>query len=50
MPTTLIEVVDTAIKIGLGGIIGFIGTYAVTKLNHNHDLNKEKAKGKIRTT
>lgn len=44
MPTTVIEVVDSAIKIGLGGLIGFIGTYAVTKLNHNHDSNKERSK------
>ncbi|MFT4776030.1 MAG: hypothetical protein ACI9B7_000400 [Oleispira sp.] len=44
MPTTAIEVIDTAIKIGLGGLIGFIGTYTVTKLNHNHDSNKDKSK------
>lgn len=44
MPTTAIEVVDTAIKIGLGGLIGFIGTYTVTKLNHSHDSNKERSK------
>ena len=44
MPTTVIEVADTAIKIGLGGIIGFVSTYAVTKLNHSHDSNKDKSK------
>lgn len=48
MPT-VIEVVDTTIKIGLGGIIGFVSTYAVTKLNHSHDLNKDKAKRRFDT-
>ena len=49
MPATVIEVVDTAIKIGLGGVIGFFGTFAVTKLNHSHDLNKEKIKRRYDT-
>ncbi|WP_347333028.1 hypothetical protein [Marinimicrobium locisalis] len=44
MPATVIEVVDTAIKIGLGGIIGFVSTYTVTRLNHTHDANKERSK------
>lgn len=44
MPTTAIEVIDTAIKIGLGGTIGFISTYVVTKLNHRHDARKDITK------
>lgn len=44
MPTTAIEVIDTAIKIGLGGIIGFVSTYVVTKLNHGHDARKDITK------
>ncbi|MCT4500607.1 hypothetical protein N0U25_22680 [Pseudomonas sivasensis] len=44
MPTTVIEVIDTSIKIGLGGLIGFAGTYVVTKLNHGHDAKKDVIK------
>ncbi|MFN3770112.1 MAG: hypothetical protein ACK4TD_17215 [Ectopseudomonas guguanensis] len=44
VPTTAIEVIDTAIKIGLGGIIGFASTYVVTKLNHKHDSRKDITK------
>jgi hypothetical protein len=44
VPTTVIEVIDTAIKIGLGGLIGFVGTYTVTKLNHSYYSNKDKSK------
>jgi len=39
--TSVIEVMDTAVKIGLGGVITLLGTYAVTKLNHNHEHSKE---------
>jgi len=42
--TTTIEVIDTAVKIGLGGAITLIGTLLVTKLNHSHDHSKEKGK------
>ncbi|RIZ55148.1 hypothetical protein [Vibrio sp. PID23_8] len=44
MTTTFIEVVDTAVKIGLGGLITLLGTLAVTKLNHSHDNSKETRK------
>ncbi len=44
MATTTIEVVDTAVKIGLGGLITLIGTLVVTKLNHNHERAKERNK------
>ena len=42
--TTTIEVIDTAVKIGLGGAITLLGTLLVTKLNHSHDHSKEKGK------
>lgn len=44
MPTTAIEVIDTAVKIGLGGAITVVGTLVITKLNHKHDHSKERAK------
>lgn len=44
MPTTTIEVIDTAVKIGLGGAITLLGTIAVAKLNHGHEHAKEKRK------
>ncbi|GAB3536204.1 hypothetical protein [Photobacterium alginatilyticum] len=44
MATTAIEVIDTAVKIGLGGLITLLGTIAVTKLNHGHENKKETNK------
>lgn len=44
MTITTIEVIDTAVKIGLGGLITIIGTIAIAKLNHKHDFNKERAR------
>jgi hypothetical protein len=41
---TTIEVIDTAIKIGLGGLLTIAGTFFVTRLNHNHEYKKEKTK------
>jgi len=41
---TAIEVIDTAIKISFGGIIGFASTYIVAKLNNDHEKSKEAAK------
>lgn len=41
---TTIEVIDTAVKIGLGGLLTIIGTFFVTRLNHKHEYKKEKAK------
>lgn len=40
----LIEVIDTAVKVGLGAIISGFTTYRVTKLNHNSDRKKESGK------
>ena len=36
-----IEIVDTALKIGLGAAISGIATYQVTKRNHSHEFDKE---------
>lgn len=44
MATTAIEIIDTAVKIGLGGAITLLSTIFVTKLNHKHDHDKEKSK------
>lgn len=39
--TTTIEVIDTAVKIGLGALISGITTYWVTNLKHKQDRQKE---------
>jgi len=44
MVTTTIEVIDTAVKIGLGGLITIVGTFVVAKLNHSHENSKERSK------
>jgi len=42
--TTTLEIIDTAVKIGLGAAITGLGTYLVTRLNHKHDRIKERSK------
>jgi len=42
--TTSIEVIDTAVKIGLGSLITLAGTYVITRLNHDHENSREKRK------
>lgn len=42
MPATMLDIVDTAVKIGLGALISGIATYSVTKLNHDKDIEKSK--------
>ncbi len=37
---TVLDIVDTAVKIGLGALISGITTYWVTRRSHNHDINK----------
>jgi hypothetical protein len=44
MATTELEVIDTAIKIGLGSLITLTGTFLVTWLNHRNDRKKESRK------
>ena len=44
MATTELEVIDTAIKIGLGSLITLTGTILVTWLNHRNERNKDSRK------
>ena len=44
MPTEILDIVDTAVKIGLGALISGLATYGVTKLNHDKDIEKSKLK------
>ncbi|MDP2537270.1 hypothetical protein [Alteromonas stellipolaris] len=41
---TKLEVIDSAIKIGLGSLITLIGTFLVAWLNHRNDHKKERNK------
>jgi len=41
---TPIEVLDTATKIGLGGIITLVGSIVVVRLNHNNEEKKERSR------
>lgn len=47
MPLELLDVIDTAVKVGLGAAISGIATYQVTRLNHKSDKNKELAKRRV---
>lgn len=47
MPTTWIDVADTAIKIGLGGLISAIATYKVAQTNHKNDITKSFTNKKV---
>ncbi|BFO30623.1 MULTISPECIES: hypothetical protein [Klebsiella] len=42
--TTWVEVVDTAVKIGFGGIITLAGTFIISKMNHKHEFDKDKSR------
>ncbi|HCL7330964.1 TPA: hypothetical protein N2X32_004052, partial [Escherichia coli] len=42
--TTWVEVVDTAVKIGFGGIITLTGTFIISKMNHKHEFDKDKSR------
>ncbi|MBF9000559.1 hypothetical protein [Vibrio nitrifigilis] len=44
MEVTELQVIDTAIKIGLGSLITLIGTFLVTWLNHRNERKKESRK------
>lgn len=41
MSTEILDVVDTAVKIGLGALISGISTYWVTSSNHKNEARKE---------
>ena len=38
--TTELEIIDTAIKVGLGALISGVTTYFVTTRTHSHDIRK----------
>lgn len=39
-----LEIIDTSVKIGLGGVITLAGTFIISKMNHKHEINKDKAR------
>lgn len=41
---TILNIIDTSVKIGLGAIITGIGAYFVTKLNHNNEIEKQSVR------
>lgn len=47
MPAQWIDVVDSAVKIGLGALISGIATYKVSALNHSKDVHKSIVNKKI---
>lgn len=47
MPTTWIDITDTAIKIGLGALISGIATYKVAQTNHKNDITKTLTNKKV---
>jgi hypothetical protein len=47
MTTTWIEVVDTAVKIGLGAVITGAATYFVAQLNHKNGIAKDFISKKV---
>ncbi len=47
MPTEWIDIVDTAVKIGLGALISGYATYKVTNLNNSYESNENKRNKKI---
>lgn len=40
----MLEIVDTAVKIGLGALIAGVAAYFLAKLNHHQDLEKNSLK------
>lgn len=46
MPKDILDIVDTAVKIGLGALISGVTTYYLTTLNHNKDSEKEAIRRK----
>jgi len=47
MPQSLIDVLDTSVKIGLGALISGLATYFVTKTNNSHVKHTELLKRKL---
>ncbi|WP_369915943.1 hypothetical protein AB8810_06975 [Xanthomonas sp. NCPPB 3005] len=48
MAITWIEVADTAVKIGLGAIIGGISSYLLATTTHKHNISRDLTARKIR--
>lgn len=44
MATELLDIVDTAVKIGLGALISGVATYSVTNLKHKAEAAQESTK------
>ena len=42
MSTEVIDIVDTAVKIGLGALISGAATYRITNLNHDREIAKSR--------
>jgi hypothetical protein len=40
--TTPIEVVDSAVKIGLGALLSGVGAFTVARMNHSREIEKER--------
>jgi hypothetical protein len=40
---TPIEIIDTAVKIGLGALISGVTAYLIARLNHNREMEKARA-------
>jgi len=49
MPITELEIIDSAVKIGLGAVISGIVAYTTLKATHNHEKAKESRAHKIKT-
>ena len=49
MTITALEILDSAIKIGLGALISGIATYKTLKATHAHDKSKESREHKIKS-
>lgn len=47
MATELMDVIDTAVKIGLGALISGIATYSVSAMNHKKEVDKTIVNKKI---
>lgn len=47
MPKEILDIVDTAVKIGLGAIISGVATYAITHKNHSHTKKNDLRAKKI---
>lgn len=47
MPKDALDIIDTAVKIGLGAIISGVATYVITHKSHSHEKEKQLTEKKI---